>query len=286
MKQTLLILMTLLMAACSGRPPQTTERIITVTIEPIRYFTEQIAGDKFKVVSMVPGGNSPETYDPTSQQLVHLSSSEAYLRIGYIGFEQIWMRRLTENAPQMKVFDLSEGISLIREKKHVHGNHAHAGGVEPHIWNSPANARLIVRNIYEAICRLDAENKDFYTQNLNKINQEINETDKEIRALLNGKHDHAFLIYHPALSYYARDYGMRQVCMEENGKEPSATHLKELVDLCKQENIRIVFVQKEFDTRNAELIAKETGARLVSINPLNKEWKKELIQTTKELCHE
>lgn len=285
MKKILYILTLLLMAACTGKQPAS-ERTITVTIEPIRYFAEQIAGDKFTIVSMVPGGSSPETYDPTPQQLVHLSESEAYLRIGYIGFEQTWMQRLTENAPRMKVFNLSEGISLIKEEGHHHGDHFHAGGVEPHIWNSPTNASLIAQHIYEALCTLDPANQAFYAENLSKVNREIEETDKEIRALLNGRHDHAFLIYHPALSYYAKLYGLHQVSIEENGKEPSATHLKELVDLCKHEEIRVVFIQKEFDTRNAELIAKETGAQLVSINPLNYEWKKELIETTKALCHE
>ena len=276
----------MLMAACSGKQHHSDERIITVTIEPIRYFTEQIAGDKFKVVSMVPGGSSPETYDPTPQQLVHLAGSEVYFRIGYIGFEQTWMQRLVENAPQMEVFDLSKGISLIKEEAHQHGDHFHAGGVEPHLWNSPTNARLITQNIYQALCQLDPDNKEFYTQNLNKVNREIEDTDKEIRELLSGQHDKAFLIYHPALSYYARDYGIHQICIEENGKEPSASHLKELADLCKQGDIRVVFIQKEFDTRNAELIAKEAGAQLISITPLKYEWKEELIQTTKALCHE
>lgn len=288
MKQTLSILFmaAALLTACTGKQHNRGERVITVTIEPIRYFTEQIAGDKFKVVSMVPGGNSPETYDPTPQQLVHLSGSEAYFRIGYIGFEQTWMQRLTENAPKMKVFNLSQDISLIKEEGHRHGDHFHDGGVEPHIWNSPTNARIIAQHIYQALCQLDPENEDFYARNLDKVNREIEETDNEIRTLLNKPHDKTFLIYHPALSYYARDYGLHQISIEENGKEPSATHLKRLVDLCKQEDIRVVFVQQEFDTRNAALIAKETGTQPVSINPLNYEWKKELIQTTKALCHE
>lgn len=287
MKQTLLILIAAaFFMACTRKQHNQDERTITVTIEPIRYFTERIAGDKFKVVSMVPGGSSPETYDPTPQQLVHLSGSEAYLRIGYIGFEQTWMQRLAENAPKMKVFNLSQDVPLIKEEGHRHGDHFHAGGVEPHIWNSPANARIIARNIYRALCELDPANKDFYARNLEKLNREIEETDHEIRTLLNKPHDKSFLIYHPALSYYARDYGLHQVCIEENGKEPSATHLKELLDLCRKEGIQTVFVQKEFDTRNAELVAKEAGAQLVSINPLNYEWKKELIQTTKALCHE
>ncbi len=286
------LLQTLLLAAlmpvlhaCSGSGNKQTDTIM-VTIEPIRYFTEQIAGDRFAVTSMVPGGSSPETYDPTPRQLTDLSGSRAYLRIGYIGFEQTWMERLTENAPRMKVYDLSKGVSLIRETEHTHGDHVHQGGVEPHIWNSPTNARVIAQNIYQALCELDAANKDYYEANLQRLIQEIEQTDHAIREMLTQPHDGTFLIYHPALSYYARDYQLRQICLEENGKEPSAAHLKELINRCQAEQVRTVFVQKEFDSRNAELIANETGAKLVLINPLNYEWRKELIETTKALCHE
>ncbi len=271
--------------ACSGSGDKQANTIM-VTIEPIRYFTEQIAGDKFTVTSMVPSGSSPETYDPTPRQLTDLSGSRAYLRIGYIGFEQTWMARLRENAPRMKVYDLSRGVSLIRETEHAHGDHVHQGGVEPHIWNSPTNARIIAQNIYQTLCELDAANKDYYEANLRRLIQEIEQTDHAIRDLLAQPHDGTFLIYHPALSYYARDYQLRQICLEENGKEPSVAHLKELINRCQTEHVRTIFVQKEFDSRNAELIANETGAKIVSINPLSYEWRKELIETTKALCHE
>ena len=283
--QTLLLVTLMpLFVGCTGGRQQTDT--LMVTIEPIRYFAEQIAGDKFTVTSMVPCGSSPETYDPTPHQLTSLSESRAYLRIGYIGFEQTWMSRLTENAPQMQVFDLSRGVSLIQEAEHHHSDHVHQGGVEPHIWNSPTNARIIVQNIYEALCRLDAANKDYYAANLQRVTKEIEETDHAIRDMLTQPHDSTFLIYHPALSYYARDYQLQQVCLEENGKEPSVAHLKELINRCQAEQVRTIFVQKEFDSRNAELIAGETGAKVVTINPLNYEWRKELIETTKALCHE
>ena len=117
----------LLLAACAVRPSQTNsyeeKPVITVTLEPQRYFTEAIAGDKFKVLSMVPKGSSPETYDPVPQQLVSLGDSKAYFRIGYIGFEQTWMDRLMNNTPHIQVFDTSKGIDLIlNNNDHGHGN--------------------------------------------------------------------------------------------------------------------------------------------------------------------
>ena len=137
MKRIALFFVTLLcLSACGSKQQQPGKETLTVTLEPLRYFTEVIAGDKYNVVSMVPKGSSPETFHPIPQQLVNLDKSTAYLRIGYIGFEQAWMNKLTSNAPHLKVFDTSKGIDPIYEEEHDHGDHHHGGGIEPHIWNS------------------------------------------------------------------------------------------------------------------------------------------------------
>ena len=275
-----------LMSACRRTTPPADDGTptLTVTIEPLRYFAEAIAGGHFEVNCMVPEGNSPETYDPTPRQLVELTKSRAYLRIGHIGFEQVWMERLEANAPGMQVFDTSRGISLIRDEGHAHGGHSHAGGVEPHIWNSPANARIIARNVCDALCRLDSANASFYTSRLDSLNRVISRTDNIVRQLLAEGGQRAFLIYHPALSYFARDYGLTQLCLEEGGKEPSPAHLKQLIATCRAKGVRTIFVQKEFDSRNAELAAKEIGAKLVVINPLNYHWDEELVRTAEQLA--
>lgn len=267
---------------CSSRQQQTQQATLTVSIEPLRYFTEAIAGDKFQVTSMVPEGSNPETYDPTPQQLVTLSQSVAFLRIGYIGFEQVWAEKLQSNAPNVKFFNLSEGVNLIREDDIHHGNHSHPGGVEPHIWSSTQNAYIIADNIFHALCTLDADHTAYYKENLAKLKQEITRTDNEIHTLLQNT-SCAFLIYHPALSYFARDYGLEQICIEEGGKEPSPAHLQALIRRCKEKHVQVIFVQKEFDTRNAEIIARETGAKIVSINPLSYKWQKEMTTVAKAL---
>lgn len=275
-----------LMSACRRATPPADDGTptLTVTIEPLRYFAEALAGGHFEVNCMVPEGNSPETYDPTPRQLVELTKSRAYLRIGHIGFEQVWMERLEANAPGMQVFDTSRGISLIRDEGHAHGGHSHAGGVEPHVWNSPTNARIIARNVCDALCRLDSANASFYTSRLDSLNRVISRTDSIVRQLLAEGGQRAFLIYHPALSYFARDYGLTQLCLEEGGKEPSPAHLKQLIATCRAKGVRTIFVQKEFDSRNAELAAKEIGAKLVVINPLNYHWDEELVRTAEQLA--
>lgn len=284
MKQLILFpILLLCLTACSSKQQQSEEPTVTVTLEPLRYFTEAIAGDKFKVVSMVPKGSSPETYDPTPQQLVNLDKSTAYLRIGHIGFEQAWMDKLATNAPHLKIFDTSKGIDVIQEAGHDHGDHHHEGGIEPHIWNSTRNASVIADNIYAALCELDSENEPYYKHRRDSLQQIIAQTDTEVRNQLQNA-DSTFLIYHPALSYFARDYGLKQISIEEGGKEPSPAHLKELIETCRRDNARVIFVQQEFDTRNAKLIADELGITVIPINPLSYEWQEEMINVAKALA--
>lgn len=282
MKKLIYILTLLICCACGNTQHQNEKPILTVTIEPLRYFTEAIAGDHFEVVSMVPKGSSPESYDPTPQQLVNLGKSQAYLRIGYIGFEQAWMKRLQANHPEMKVFDTSQGVNLIRDKGHWHGDHFHEGGVEPHIWNSASNANMIAENIYTALCELDPHHQTEFQERLDVLKKTIRQTDKNVRTFLENA-DSTFLIYHPALSYFARDYGLKQISIEEGGKEPSPATLRDLIETCRQENAHVIFVQQEFDQRNAQLIADELGIDIIAINPLSYDWAEEMLNIAKAL---
>jgi zinc transport system substrate-binding protein len=261
--------------------------VVTVTIEPLRYLTEAIAGNRYHVVSMVPKGSNPEPYDPTPQQLMGLSKSKAYLRIGYIGFEVNWMDKLTDNAPHVPVFDMSQGINLIYESAHAQGNaNKHPEEVEPHIWNSAHNAQIIAKNILHAFLVLDKQHETEYVHRYDSLSRCLARTDSLIRARLSAPDaDRSFLIYHPALSYFARDYGLHQIPIEENGKEPSPVYLRDLIKSCRSEKIRIIFIQPEFDRRNAEIIARQTGTTVVSIQPLAYDWQAEMRFITHQLIH-
>lgn len=297
----LLLLIAILGTSCKpgggqGQSSSDGKPVITVTIEPLRYFTEAIAGDRFTVTSMVPKGTSPETYDPSPQQLVDLARSKAYFRIGYIGFEQSWVDRLTDNAPHLQFFDTSRGIDLIYDDTHHHhetdgkeasDGHSHAGGVEPHVWNSTTNAQIIAGNILNALCTIDKANETIYVERYNALCKQIAHTDSLIRRELSRPDaDRAFMIYHPALSYFARDYGLHQIPIEAGGKEPSPAHLRDLINTCKEEKVHVIFVQPEFDRRNADLISRQTGTQVVGINPLAYDWEAEMVNTAKALSKE
>ncbi len=287
MKKLLVLLLTaVLTAACrpggspkkeggDGRP------IITVTIEPLRRFAEAIAGDGYAVVTLVPKGSSPETYDPTPRQLLALSQSRACFLIGAAGFERAWADRLADNAPHLQFFDLSRGIETIADASCRHSH----GGADPHVWNSPANVRIIAGNILSALCQMDKENEHAYLEHYDSLCRMLDHTDSLIYRMLSAPDaDRAFMIYHPALTYFARDYGLCQIPIESGGKEPSPARLKELIDECREKQVRVVFVQPEFDRCHAALIARQVGVSIVPVNPLSYDWEDEMLNIARALA--
>ncbi len=277
------ILLLLLSTACS--PTEKQQKIITVTIQPQKYFAEKIAGERFEINCIVPVGNNPETYDPSPSHLVYLEKSLAYFKIGHIGFELAWMDKLEQNNPEMKVFDTSAGIHTLAGT-HDHNDNPHHRhlDVDPHTWSSPKNARVIARNMYEALVNLDPEGEKIYRKNYKELLGEIAQVDSVMTQQLAPVAGSMFAIYHPALSYLARDYGLHQLSLEHNGKEASATSLKQAVDIARENNVKVIFIQQEFDAKQAETFARETGARVIQINPLSYHWGDELLHITHALA--
>ena len=271
----------LLLFSCSNTVQQ--ENIITVTIEPQRYFAEQLTDSLFQIECMVPVGTSPETYDPTPAQMAKLARSKAYFCIGHIGFEEVWLDKLKQNNPHITFFDNSKGIALITSE-HTHSdNHRHAHGVDPHIWSSPKSVRILVQNMYNSLVEIDEANKERYEDNLKRLLEQVDAVDEGITQILQNSPQKAFIIYHSALAYFARDYGLTQYSIESDGKEPSPEQLKRLMEVAKEKDIKTVFVQQEFDRKNAELLAKETGCRLIMINPLSYDWGEEMMRIAQTL---
>lgn len=277
----LLLCLCMVLCGCGGHRGGSADGdkpLVMVTIEPVRYFTERIAGSLVQVESMVPRGSNPEAYDPTPRQMMRLGSSVAYLdNGGYLGFEQSWLERLQQNAAGTRFFDLSEGMNLIADGHE-------ATGIDPHIWCSCANARIMARNILNALVLLDEGNANAYTTGYASLLAEIDRTDSIIRQKTAGiKATRAFVIYHPALTYYAAEYGLEQIPIEKDGKEPSAAGLKDIIDDGVKKHVRVVFIQPEFDRHNAEAIAEQIGARIVDINPISYDWAAEMVHIAESL---
>ena len=271
-------------SGCQSEPePADSELTVVVSIEPLRYFTEQVAGDRVRVVTMVPGGSSPETYEPTPQQLVDLDNSRAYFRVGSLGFEQTWLSKFVDNAPGLKVYDTSKGIAPVYEK-HRHGDRE-ISAVDPHTWMSPANAHLIARNICQALCELDTAGADVYRRRLAVLDRRIDSLDTVVRRLLAGVRHRTFLVYHPALGHFARDYGLRQLCIESEGREPSPALIRRLVSRCRSEQVQVVLLQKEYAATKVEQVAHDVGARIAVINPLSYDWPHEVTEIARQIAH-
>lgn len=249
----------------AGMAESNAKPTVTVTIPPYQYFVDKIAEDKVDVNVMVSNGNNPETYEPYAQQMMELSKSALYLKVGSIGFEQTWMKKLQDNAPDMKVIDTSVGIKPAKTP---------GGNIDPHVWMSCSNARIIASNILKALCELEPKNKAFFEKNYLSLLKIIDKRDSTIRE---GFKNHPemvrkFVIYHPILTYFARDYQLEQLAIEEEGREPSASQLKSLIERARKEKIKFCLIQAEFANRNTTTFIKESQTKAMDINPLQGDW--------------
>ena len=271
-----LIILCVILAGCKGTPQKQadsgktsgTEKpavTVTVTISPYKYFVDQIAKGKVDVNVMVSNGNNPETYEPYAQQMMELSKSALYLKVGSIGFEQTWMKKLQDNAPDMKVIDTSVGIKPAKTP---------GGNIDPHVWMSCSNARIIASNILKALSELEPKNKAFFEKNYLSLLSIIDKRDSIIKEGFNKNPDlvRKFVIYHPILTYFARDYQLEQLAIEEEGREPSASQLKNLIERARKENIKFCLIQAEFANRNTTTFINESHTKPMDINPLQGDW--------------
>lgn len=264
-----LILFISTLFSCTSPKEESCDNTIYVSIEPLRYFVEQICGDRFTVKSLVRQGTSPETYEPTAEQLTELSRCCMYIKVGNIGFEQTWLKRIMKNAPHTIIKNASDGVEEIKT----------ANGIpDPHTWMSTANADIIAKNICQYLTDIDNADSIHFKRNLEKLLSHIEETDLNIRKKLENNTTRAFIIYHPALTYYARDFMLRQLPIEEEGREPSVSQLQNVIEQGNKLGIRTILVQKEFSTSNAKTVAKAIGAKIASIDPLEYNWDKEMTK--------
>ncbi|MCF8361729.1 MAG: zinc ABC transporter substrate-binding protein [Prolixibacteraceae bacterium] len=282
MKHIFFILILFFTIGCSTQ--KTEERnTITVSILPQKYFVEQIAGNQFPVNVMLPPGASPADYEPSPQQVEKMSNSLVYFYVGHLGFEKSWMKRFRETAEDVEYVSSSKRIDLLRsDVNHVHdGDHEH--GTDPHIWTSPENVKTISRTIYNTLIEKYPGKADSFKMNLDNFISKIDSLDYHIRTELEDTTSNTFMIFHPALGYYARDYHLEQLSIEFEGKSPSAAHMKKMIDMAGKKNINTIFVQSQFETAKANAVAKEIDANVVSIDPLAEDWLEEMYSLTAKM---
>ncbi len=237
---------------------------VSVSVLPQAYFVERIGGSRVKVQVMIPKGASPETYAPAPKQLVMLTDSNIYVKVGSpsFPFEKNYFDAILKNNKKIIVVNMSEGV------KYRKG--------DPHVWLAPSAVKIAAKNIFKALSVTDPVYKTYYKKNFELFLHDIDKLDNYIKASLAGYKGYSFMVFHPAWGYFADEYGLNQICVEMNGKSPSASHMMEMIDTARKKNIKIIFVQTGFDTRCARAIAEAIDGKIMQIDPLAENWLKNM----------
>jgi len=280
---------------------------VFVSIVPQKYFVQQIGKELVDVQVLVPPGADPHTYEPSPQQMVALAKAKVYFAIG-VEFEAAKLPKISAANPKLKIVHTDDGIDKIamaahhhhedhekdahhhddlhkkddhhHEKTHPkkdahhkddHDDHDH-GGLDPHIWLAPALVKAQADTILNALQQIDPAHKEVLAANHSEFVSRIDQLDHDLKQLFAGKKGLKFMVFHPAWGYFAHAYGLEQVPVEIEGKEPKPAQLKELIKHSKEKGIRVVFVQPQFSTKSAEVLAKEIGGQVVFANPLAEDW--------------
>ena len=272
MQRVLIGLAILTLLSCKHGSTNSGTEIITVSIAPFKYFTREIAGDDFKVNVMVPSGANPHIYEPYPEQVNQLRKSVAYISNGFLGFEMAWLDRFYQINKDMLKLSLGDEIeSIASPHEHEHEGF-HSETADPHYWVSPKCAMIIASSIKELLCNLNPDETEKYEANFYVLVMKIGEADSMAQSFFSEFRGRSFMIFHPNLAYLARDYGLMEMSVEYEGKEPPPSRMKELIDFARREKLNTIFIQKEYDIRNAKTIADEIGADIVVIDPLSEEW--------------
>lgn len=264
--QDVLFLSLVFCLVCSQRTDLPKKVRVVVSIPPLAEFVERVGGDKITVSVMVPSGASPHSYEPTPGQLIDVGRAAMYVKVGApIEFELVWLDKVLAVNRGIFVVDASSGIAL-------RGMSLHEKGVDPHIWLSPKNAAVMVENIYNGLVSVDPDNRQYYKQNKDTYLKQLDSLDHLIRQLLRDKKERKFMVYHPAWSYLAEDYALEQIPIEAEGKEPTAKDIQRIIEQARLYAIKVIFVSPQFNTKNAEVIAREIKGRVVTIDPLARDY--------------
>lgn len=250
---------------------------VVVSIAPQKYFAEKVGGSHVSVTVMIPPGADPHTYEPKPKQVIALSRAKIFFTIG-IQFEESWRSRFQSVNPRLVIVPCDAGITKIplREPEELstgHSEHAHEhGGTDPHIWLSPPLAKIIARSMHRALVAADPSHKNEYDANLRAFLDEADALDAYLKSIFRNAPRRKFIVFHPSWGYFAREYGLEQVAIEADGKEPKPAETAALIRFARKSDIRVIFVQPQFSKRSAETIAHGAGARLVVADPLAENW--------------
>lgn len=281
--RTRICLLTLLSICCAHTALAAEAISVFVSVVPQKYFVEQIAGESVHVQVMVQPGASPATYEPKPKQMAALARAEAYFAIG-VPFERVWLEKISAANPTMRVVHTDAGIEKRPMTSHHHHeaeDHAaeplHSGeeestGRDPHIWLSPPLVKRQAGTILAALRDLDPANGDRYQHNYQQFVTAIDALDKTLATTFAQHQGLRFMVFHPSWGYFAQAYGLVQVPIELEGKRPKPAQLQALIQDARHRGIKLIFVQPQFSTKSARLIAREIEGQVAVADPLAEDW--------------
>ena len=272
------IICALLIVGCTTKS-DSDKKTIFVTITPMQSIIEEITAGDFDIEVIVPKGASPETFEPTPKQVTSFSDAELIFSTGIIDFEQSLVERISGDA---EVVNLSNGIELIAGSC-SHGNHQHKHGVDPHIWTSPRALRTMVTNAHKAIMAHYPDSVK-YTEATGRLLERINKLDNYCATRIEAEGVEAMMIYHPAYTYYARDYGIEQIAIEHDGKEPSLRQTTALIEKAKEHGVKAILRQPQYSEDKVRAIANDAGAEIITTDPLAEDILGEIERVTEIIC--
>ncbi len=256
----LAVLLLATLVSCGGGDARA---VIAVTIPPEADFVRAVAGEDFRIVTMVPPGYSPEAYEPTPRAMMDFANAAAFFSMGLPVDSETLAPALSEDTRHVAL------DAVVRE---VYSDLTMDGGRDPHIWLSPRRAAVMVEAITEELVALFPDRAALYRANAEAYLARLTAADARVREALSEAGVTEFIVYHPAFGYLADEYGLTMHALEEHGREATAAHMAEMVDFAKEKGIRVVFYQAETDSRQAEAFARDIGGRAVMLAPLSADY--------------
>lgn len=252
--------------------------VVSASILPTAFFVEQIGASSVEVNTIVQEFADPHSFEPRASDMKKLENSDLFFAVG-IEYEDVWLPKFSKAFPNLKVIK-TQGKTpkydkITHHDHHEHGDHKHKEHeheFDTHIWLDPIMVKEQSKIIANALSQKYPQNSELYSQNLAKFDQQIDKLDTYIKESLKGLENRKFMVFHPSWGYFAKRYNLTQIAIESGGKEPKPAALAKLIKMAKSENIKVIFISPEFSQKSAKLIAEQTGAKLVEINHLSKNW--------------
>ncbi len=280
------IAMLWILIALWSLPAAASRLAVFVSVAPLRYFLERIGGEHVQVSVLVKPGHSPATYEPTPKQMAALAAADLYVRIG-VPFEDAWMARIASSNPALIVIDARDGLPLRDMTAHhdAAGKRSRHGATkDPHIWLSPPLALKMSTHLLARLRAFDPGHGAEYEQNYRRLVADLVQLDKDIRKSLANLQRRDFMVFHPAWGYFTDAYGLQQIAIEVEGKEPGPRSLTRLIDSARARGVKIVFVDSRISRKHATTVAHAIGGRVVTIDPLAQDYLQNLRQVARILA--